>query len=114
MKSRKFSSRRSSVSSRRSTASETDDFEEDTFDLEEASKKSKSKRKGTAATAKSAGSKTAGVSGTFGFLTAAEQRAQGKKQEKKAAEEPYSFLQDVRDVSSTRTIYATLLKLSHG
>jgi DNA mismatch repair protein MSH6 len=36
----------------------------------------------------------------FTFLTAAEQREQGKKVEKKSAEDPYSFLQDVRDVRS--------------
>jgi hypothetical protein len=33
-------------------------------------------------------------------LTAAEQREQGKKNEKKSTEDPYSFLQDVRDVCS--------------
>jgi DNA mismatch repair protein MSH6 len=94
---RKTSSRRSSVSSRRSTASENDDFEEDALDLEEKPKKTKAKGKGKAASK----SNTAGdAGGTFGFLTAAEQRAQGKKEEKKAAEEAYSFLQDVRDVSS--------------
>jgi len=33
------------------------------------------------------------------FLTKAEQRAQEKKTDKKAAEDPFSFLVDVRDVS---------------
>lgn len=31
------------------------------------------------------------------FLTAAEQREQGKKNEKKAAEDPYAFLAEVQD-----------------
>lgn len=33
------------------------------------------------------------------FLTKAEQRELGKKEEKKAAESPYSFLTDIKDVS---------------
>jgi DNA mismatch repair protein MSH6 len=70
--------------------------------LDEGPKKTKGKGKGRAT--KSAGSKTVAgsgsASGTFAFLTAAEQREQGKKEGKKSAEEPYSFLQDVRDVSS--------------
>jgi DNA mismatch repair protein MSH6 len=33
------------------------------------------------------------------FLTKAERRAQEKKTEKKAAEDPFHFLVDVRDVS---------------
>ncbi|KAF8652371.1 hypothetical protein AX16_004399 [Volvariella volvacea WC 439] len=40
--------------------------------------------------------------GGFTFLTAAEQRAQEKKNDKKAAEEAYSFLQDVRDKDGRR------------
>lgn len=36
------------------------------------------------------------------FLTAAEQRTQEKKTEKKAAEDPFNFLVDVRDVSLLR------------
>jgi DNA mismatch repair protein MSH6 len=32
------------------------------------------------------------------FLTAAEKRAQHKKNDKKATEDPFSFLKDVRDV----------------
>ena len=40
------------------------------------------------------------------FLTAAEQREQGKKEEKKAAESPYSFLADnIRDVSKLFFLY---------
>ncbi|KAJ3497847.1 hypothetical protein NLJ89_g10297 [Agrocybe chaxingu] len=98
-KSAKSSSRRSSMSSRRSTASSDD---EEDLDLDDDLPK-KSKPKGKATT-KSAGSKKstkaaggAGSGGTFNFLTAAEQREQGKKDEKKAAESPYGFLQDVRD-----------------
>ncbi|CAA7264271.1 unnamed protein product [Cyclocybe aegerita] len=104
-KSAKSSSRRSSMSSRCSTASEDDEeagFDEDDLDLDDdLPKKSKSKGK---TTTKSAGSKKstktagdAGSGGAFNFLTAAEQREQGKKDEKKAAESPYGFLQDVRD-----------------
>ncbi|KAL1746027.1 muts domain V-domain-containing protein [Schizophyllum fasciatum] len=36
------------------------------------------------------------------FLTAAERREQGKKNDKKAAEDPYSFLQDIRDKDGKR------------
>jgi DNA mismatch repair protein MSH6 len=39
-----------------------------------------------------------GGTGSYTFLTAAEQREQGKKDEKKAAESPYSFLLNVKDV----------------
>jgi DNA mismatch repair protein MSH6 len=104
------------MSSHRSASSENDgDVEEDILDLdlEEAPKKTKSKGKGKAATTKSYGGKqAAGLGDACGFLTAAEQRAQGKKEEKKAAEEPYSFLQDVRDVSSSCIEYADTLHLS--
>jgi hypothetical protein len=41
-----------------------------------------------------------GPSSMGGGLTAAERRVQTKKDEKKDAEQPYSFLQDVKDVSS--------------
>lgn len=66
------------------------------------SKKYKRKGKGKVAATKSAAASLEGANGSFVFLTAAEQRAQGKKEEKKAAEQPYSFLQDRRDVSSAR------------
>jgi hypothetical protein len=39
-----------------------------------------------------------GNASTNNFLTAAEQRAQATKDEKKSQDDPFSFLQDVRDV----------------
>ena len=41
----------------------------------------------------------ASASGGFSLLTAAEQREQEKKNEKKATEDPYAFLSDLKDVS---------------
>ncbi|KAJ3747148.1 muts domain V-domain-containing protein [Lentinula detonsa] len=41
-------------------------------------------------------------SDSFSFLTAAERREQDKKDEKKAAETPYGFLQDVKDKDGRR------------
>ncbi|KAF8636930.1 hypothetical protein AX17_003181 [Amanita inopinata Kibby_2008] len=64
-------------------------------------KKTKAKARSTAAgdvDADVASSHSAGLS----FLTAAERREQGKKDEKKAAEEPYAFLRDVRDKDGKR------------
>jgi len=103
------SSSASSVSSRRlSTAADSD---EDSFivldsgtEIEDAHPK-KSKSKSTSKSAKPSlkkggtGASSGGASG-FSFLTAAEQREQGKKNEKKATDDPYSFLQDVRDARS--------------
>ncbi|KAJ3932313.1 MAG: muts domain V-domain-containing protein [Lentinula lateritia] len=42
------------------------------------------------------------TSDSFSFLTAAEQREQDKKEEKKATESPYGFLQDVKDKDGCR------------
>ncbi|KAF9051391.1 muts domain V-domain-containing protein [Panaeolus papilionaceus] len=102
-KSVKSSSSRSSRSSRMSSDDEGD-FDDFDMDDEPAAKKSKAKK---SAPYKSSGSKAAvplaassSISGSF--LTAAEQRAQGKKDEKKAAESPYSFLQDVKDKDGRR------------
>jgi hypothetical protein len=39
------------------------------------------------------------------FLTKAEQRAQDKKTEKKATEDPFYFLVDVRDVSGSKSFH---------
>ena len=36
------------------------------------------------------------------FLTAAEQRTQQQKEDKKSAEDPFEFLQDVRDKDGVR------------
>ncbi|KAF9485007.1 DNA mismatch repair protein Msh6 [Pholiota conissans] len=103
----KSSSRRSSMSSKRSGTSDDSDGgaeDEDDLDLDDdVPKKSKSKGKSTASSAKSKASKKADSSATgngtstFTFLTAAEQREQGKKEDKKAAESPYGFLLDVKD-----------------
>ncbi|KJA23091.1 hypothetical protein HYPSUDRAFT_40213 [Hypholoma sublateritium FD-334 SS-4] len=101
------SSRRSSMSSRRSAVSSDDEDAEldaDGLDLEDdIPKKSKSKSKAKAA-AKSSFSKKAaaapsagGGTGSFSFLTAAERREQGIKDDKKAAESPYDFLLEVKD-----------------
>jgi hypothetical protein len=43
--------------------------------------------------------RTGSSSTGIGLLTAAERRVQTKKDEKKDAEQPYSFLQDIKDVS---------------
>lgn len=48
-----------------------------------------------------AGANASGVSNSGGasFLTAAEQREQGKKNDKKASEDAFEFLLDIRDVN---------------
>jgi DNA mismatch repair protein MSH6 len=94
-----------SSSSRRSAPSSSDtegDFIED--DEEDNPRKSKSKpaaksgrkAKGKVAVADNFEASDAGSA--FTLLTAAERREQGKKLEKKSTEEPFGFLQDVRDV----------------
>jgi DNA mismatch repair protein MSH6 len=88
-------------SSSRSSASRGSVVSSDESSDDDKPKKAKSKAKPTA---KLTGGKKAAVSaeGIYGsansFLTAAEQREQGKKNEKKAAEEAYLFLADVQDV----------------
>lgn len=88
-----------SGSSRRSAVS--DDDSED----EEPVKKSKSKS--TAKKATSDKSVPVATSGTRSFLTAAEQREQDKKNEKKESESPYAFLAEIRDVIVSRTPLCT-------
>ncbi|KAJ7093127.1 muts domain V-domain-containing protein [Mycena epipterygia] len=83
-----------SGSSRRSAVS--DDDSED----EEPVKKSKSKS--TAKKATSDKSAPVATSGTRSFLTAAEQREQDKKNEKKESESPYAFLAEIRDKDGIR------------
>ncbi|KAF5310782.1 hypothetical protein D9619_007990 [Psilocybe cf. subviscida] len=102
-KSSKSSSRRSSMSSHR-TSDDDDDADDFDEDEDEAPKKSKgkSKSKAASATKKSAASSSAGAgagagASGFSFLTAAEQREQDKKDDKKAAESPYSFLLNITD-----------------
>ena len=96
----KSSSSRLSSASRRSGVTSSED--EDDFDQDEdevPKKKRKSSGKSRSSPAKGKALANSG-SGNATFLTAAEQREQGKKEEKKAAESPYSFLADnVRDVS---------------
>lgn len=53
-----------------------------------------------------------GMSGsTNAFLTAAEQREQDKKSEKKATEEAYSFLADVQDVCFNWSFFASEVRV---
>jgi len=101
--SHKRSSSSLSGSSRRSS---TVDSDEDSFvvpdsgtEVEDAQPR-KGKSKSKAATRPSLNKASVGGSnaGGISFLTAAEQREQGKKNDKKAAEDPYSFLQEVKDV----------------
>lgn len=90
-KSVKSSSSRFTSSSRRSSASEEDFFNDDDEGAVAKKGKSKSKPKTTSTGAGATG-------GSITFLTAAERREQDKKNEKKAAEDPYAFLADIRDV----------------
>jgi hypothetical protein len=78
-----------SGSSRRSAISDDESEEEPV---------KKSKSKSTAKKATSDKSAPVATSGNRSFLTAAEQRTQDKKNEKKEGESPYAFLADIRDV----------------
>ncbi|KAG5338497.1 hypothetical protein C0989_007269 [Termitomyces sp. Mn162] len=97
-KSVKSSVSRSSVSSRRSAVSSEDEFSDDGDHVKSKSKSKSSRKKAPSAKQTSAVS-NGGTSGLF--LTAAERREQGKKDEKKAAETPYSFLEDIKDAKFT-------------
>ncbi|KAF5358862.1 hypothetical protein D9757_012681 [Collybiopsis confluens] len=89
------SSRPSSRLSMTSADTEIDDDDE-----EPVSKKSKPKVKSNA---KSKAPAVADASNdSFTFLTAAERREQDKKDEKKAAESPHGFLQDIKDKDGRR------------
>ncbi|KDR79956.1 hypothetical protein GALMADRAFT_242120 [Galerina marginata CBS 339.88] len=104
------SSRRSSRSRTSSDDDEEAEADQDDQDLDdEAPKKGRSKAKSKSSSRKSGFSKKSAKAaeegtgtGTFSFLTAAEQREQGKKDDKKSAESPYDFLQDVRDKDGRR------------
>lgn len=108
------------MSSRHSEDDDDDelDFDDDDLDLDDEPRK-KSKSKGKASATKSSGSKKSskaaaapvggGGTGSYTFLTAAEQREQGKKDEKKAAESPYSFLLNVKDVYPITCLLNNLL-----
>ncbi|KAG6810732.1 hypothetical protein H0H92_010562 [Tricholoma furcatifolium] len=99
-KSVKSSASRSSAASRQSFISSDDGLSD------EDNGKSKPKAKATAKKApapkKTAAASDAAASSAGLFLTAAERREQGKKDEKKAAESPYSFLEDVKDKEGRR------------
>ncbi|KAH6917837.1 DNA mismatch repair protein msh6 [Coprinopsis sp. MPI-PUGE-AT-0042] len=93
----------SSRSSRRSAVSsdDEDDFGEASEDDEP--KPSKAKRApAKGGKAKAPPLTNASSSTGFSFLTAAEQRAQDKKEDKKKAEAPFGFLQDIRDKDGKR------------
>lgn len=96
------SSRRSSMSSRRSAASsDGEDAELDEDDLEDDAPKISRPKTKSKAPAKSSTKAVPAGNGSFSFMTAAEQREKGVKDDKKAAESPYDFLLDVRDVRYT-------------
>ena len=88
---RKSHSRRSSSASKSENDFIDDDSEGDESDAPKARKKT-SKARPSLKSGKSS------ESGSNMFLTAAEQRASEKKTDKKSGEDPFDFLQDVRDV----------------
>ncbi|TBU51269.1 DNA mismatch repair protein Msh6 [Dichomitus squalens] len=102
------SSRASSRRSSHSSALSELDSEFDDDDLEEP--KSKSKVKSKSSTSKKASAparppikqESSNPGGGSAFLTAAEQRALKQKSDKKAAEDAFSFLLDVRDKDGVR------------
>jgi DNA mismatch repair protein MSH6 len=108
MSSRGRSSSRASNRTRssRSRSSADDDFEElgnDFCEEDEEVGKAKGKAKSKkSATSKGAPAKSANdgapAPGGMSFLTAAEQRAQGKKNEKQSSDEAFFFLKDPKDV----------------
>lgn len=106
-KSVKSSASRSSVSSRRSAVSSEDEFEDNNSNVKSKSKSRSSTTKAPSEKQTFAAS-NGGASGLF--LTAAERREQGKKHEKKAAETPYSFLEDIKDASIYFYEFRRLLK----
>ncbi|KAI4525062.1 DNA mismatch repair protein Msh6 [Schizophyllum commune Loenen D] len=81
-----------------SAASSAGDFTEDDDDEAPAPKKKAKAKAKPPAPALASSSSGSGA----GFLTAAERREQGKKNDKKASEDPYSFLQDIRDKDGKR------------
>ncbi|KAK2461207.1 hypothetical protein APHAL10511_006734 [Amanita phalloides] len=96
-------------SSYRSAASSSDTEGDFIMDDEDEESQPKSKARSSAKVGKKgkgkvtvAGHPEGGSTEPSTFLTAAERREQGKKTEKKAAEEPFAFLQDVRDKDGRR------------
>ncbi|TFK46819.1 DNA mismatch repair protein Msh6 [Heliocybe sulcata] len=92
--------RSSSTSSRSSTVSD-DDFDDDLSE-EETSKANKSKGKARTSRPALKSSNETGRTSSDAFLTAAEQRMQAQKNEKKSNEEPFSFLVDPKDKDGLR------------
>ena len=87
----------SSVSGSRS------DYDLDSISESDAPKKSSTKKKASQPARPALKKSQTGESGRSGgsnaFLTAAEQRAKERKEEKTSTESPYEFLKDVRDVN---------------
>ena len=100
------------MSSHRTSDDDDDDADDFDEDDDEAPKKRKGKGKATPTAKKgaaAASSTSAGASG-ISFLTAAEQREQDKKDDKKAAETPYSFLLNITDVCDSSLPSCIILK----
>lgn len=107
---RRSSSGSSTSSGRSSIAADSDEDsfvvpDSETEMLDPQPKKSKTKVMAKPSLKKGGVGDSSGGGNSFSFLTAAEQREQGKKNEKKAAEDPYAFLQGVRDVRNVFCIY---------
>ncbi|KIY68031.1 DNA mismatch repair protein Msh6 [Cylindrobasidium torrendii FP15055 ss-10] len=86
-----------SRSSRSSASSELEEDEDEEDDAPKGKKRAPAKKKGASVTAP-----TTPSDGGSSFLTAAERREQQKKTDKKAGDDPYSFLQVVKDKDGRR------------
>ncbi|KAF8889581.1 DNA mismatch repair protein msh6 [Infundibulicybe gibba] len=96
-KSVKSASSRSSNSSRHASEMSDEDLgNEDEVNVKKKGSKTKKAAGGAKRSGKVAGETTTATGG-MSFLTAAEQREQEKKLDKKAAEDPYEFLIDMKD-----------------
>ncbi|KAF8348581.1 muts domain V-domain-containing protein [Amanita rubescens] len=94
---RSSSSRRSAPSSSDTEGDFIDDDEEDNPRKSKSKPAAKSGRKAKGNVAVADNFEASDAGSAFTLLTAAERREQGKKLEKKSTEEPFGFLQDVRD-----------------
>ncbi|KZT23633.1 DNA mismatch repair protein Msh6 [Neolentinus lepideus HHB14362 ss-1] len=92
---------RSSSTSSRSTALSDGDFDDDGSE-EETSKAKKTKSRAKVARPALKSSNETGRRSSDAFLTAAEQRMQAQKNEKKSTEEPFAFLVNPRDKDGLR------------
>ncbi|KAG1898499.1 muts domain V-domain-containing protein [Suillus fuscotomentosus] len=97
------SSSRASSRSKSSKSAASDDQSGEESDVP-TKKSAKSKRPPLKNSGKAGGDKGSGsgLAGNTAFLTKAERRTQEKKTEKKATEDPFSFLVDVRDKDGVR------------